>query len=186
MGEVTQELLLMDEIPPLGKWALLTRRIFIIGVLPAFSLGYLYEAMTIELPQRFLLISPRDFPTAVGTALVVATFLVAFLEVRKILFERRLAEGSSEGIHDDDRERITNWKDVFVTLGLLALYVASFSFLGFIISTFVFLVSVSTYLAPGRWVRNIVVSVFFVVCVYLLFDTLLSVRLPEWPLEGMF
>ncbi len=178
-----------DAIPPLGRWALLSRRIILIGVLPVFSIWYLAQAVTIPLPQRELLISPRDYPTVIGIAMLAVSLLVSGLEIRKAILRRRAAADtrtlSIEGTDDDDRERITNWKDAWITLGALVLYVATFSFLGFFLSTAGFLIGVSCYFAPKKWLRNIIVSVIFSVIVYLVFTQLLAVRLPVSPL-GIF
>jgi len=171
-----------DAPPPLGRWALLIRRAVLIGVLPLFSAWYLIQAITIQLPDRDLLISPRAYPTAIAIAMLAVSLLVSGLELRKVLLGRRGAAAGAgaptEGTDDDDRERITNWRDAWITLGALVVYVAVFSFLGFFLATTVFLVGVSTFFAPRKWLRNIIVSVVFSILVYLLFTELLAVRLP--------
>lgn len=177
-----------DVIPPLGPLAVLSRKVILIGVLPAFSIFYLWQALTIPLPTRTLLVSPRGFPTFIGIIMTLVAITLAILEVRKILQARRAVEGAPvlEGVDDDDPERITSWRDAWITVGALAVYIATFSFLGFFIATTLFLIGLSTYFARKNWLRNIIVSVLFSLAVFLLFSNVLAVRLPAGLLGGIF
>jgi putative tricarboxylic transport membrane protein len=176
-----------DVTPPLGPIAVLVRRIVLIGVLPLFAAFYLEQALTIPLPNRELIVSPRGFPTFVGVLMVVVTIILSITEIRKVLKARKADRATVvEGTDDDDTERITSWKDAWVTLLSLCVYVAVFSFLGFFISTTVFLIGLSTYFSRDKWLRNIIVSVLFSLAVFLLFSNLLQVRLPAGLLSGLF
>jgi len=179
-----EEAALADIAAPLGRWALLSRRIILIGAIPAFAGFYLWQALTIALPNRPLLVSPRGFPTLVAVLMAIVAIAIAIIEIRKILRERRGAE-LREGADDDDTERITSWRDAWVALGALVVYIAVFSFLGFFLATTLFLVGTSTYFAPRKWLRNVIASVLFSIAVYLLFTQLLQVRLPAGLLAGV-
>jgi putative tricarboxylic transport membrane protein len=175
------------ELPPLGRVAIWVRHLSIIVVFPAFSLFYLWEATTVALPKRELLVSPRGFPTAIAIAMVVVSVLLAALQVFQLV-KRRLAERNGSTTNepeDDDRERITCWRDAWVTFGALIAYVAVFSYLGFAVSTLIFLAGLSSYLDPRHWIRNVIVSAIFAGAVYYLFTYLLGVQLPGGLLAGV-
>ncbi|KWX68979.1 hypothetical protein ASJ79_02545 [Mycobacterium sp. NAZ190054] len=175
------------ELPPLGHVATWIRHVSIIVVFPAFALFYLWQARTVELPNRELLVSPRGFPTAIAVAMVVVSVLLAALQVLKLV-RQRLARRNGTTVaedKDDDRERITCWRDAWVTLGALVVYIAVFPHLGFALSTLLFLAGLSTYLAPRHLVRNVIVSAIFAGVVYYLFTYLLGVQLPAGLLSGV-
>lgn len=176
------------EAPPLGPIASWVRHIAIIVVFPGFALFYLQQALTIQLPKRELLVSPRGFPTTIAVAMVAVTVTLAVLEVVRLVRLRQAARRGTpvNEAEDDDRERITTWRDAWVTLGALIVYIAVFTFLGFAIATFLFLVALSTYLGPRHWVRNVIASAVFSVAVYFLFAHLLGVQLPAGLLAGVF
>lgn len=177
-----------EPAPPLGPIAKWIRHISIIVVFPGFALFYLSQAMTLPLPNRVLLVSPRGFPTTVAVAMVVVSVLLAVLEVIRLIRHRHAARAGTTLVEaeDDDRERITSWRDAWVTLAALVVYVAVFSALGFAIATFVFLAGLSTYLSPRHWIRNVIVAAMFSVAVYFLFSHLLGVQLPAGLLSGIF
>ena len=174
--------------PPLGPVAKWIRHISIILVFPGFALFYLWQAMTLPLPNRVLLVSPRGFPTVVGVAMLAVTVLLAVLEVIRLVRHWQAARTNTTitEAEDDDRERITSWRDAWVALVALIVYVAVFRELGFAIATFVFLAGLSTYLSPRKWIRNLIVAALFSVAVYFLFSHLLGVQLPAGLLDGIF
>lgn len=177
-----------QEPPPLGLVAMWVRHVTIIVVFPVFSLLYLWQATTIPLPKRELLVSPRGFPTTIAVAMVIVSVVLAALEVarltRKWLAQRNRAVLDEP--EDDDRERITSWRDAWVTAGALVAYIALFTFLGFAVATLLFLSGLSCYISPRHWMRNVIVSVVFSAAVYYLFSYVLGVQLPSGLLSGVF
>lgn len=179
-----------DEEPParpLGPIAMWVRRVSLIGVFPAFAVFYLTQALTLELPNRELPVSPRSFPTTIAVVMVLVTTAIAAMEIVRIVRKR---QAESDGLNfgepeDDDRERITHWPDAWIALGALVVYILVFAFLGFEISTFAFLFGLSTYYQPRKWLRNLIASVVFAVLVYVLFAHLLGVQLPSGLLKGI-
>jgi putative tricarboxylic transport membrane protein len=174
-------------VVPWGPLATWVRRFALIVLFPAFSIFYLSQALTIELPNRELLVSPRGFPTTVAIVMIAVSVALAVLELVRLVRGRR---AESEGRilvdqEDDDTERISSWRDVWVTLGALAIYIALFTVLGFAIATFLFLMGVSTYFQPAKWLRNLISCAVFSVAVYLLFAHVLGVQLPGGLLAGV-
>lgn len=170
-----------DQPTPIGPIALLTRRIVLIVVLPVFSSAYLWQALSIPMPARQLVVSPRAFPTVVACLMLVVAIAIAVTEVIKIA----RAKGATEGTDDFDIERISSWRDAWVALGAYLVYVLVFPHLGFLVATVLFIIALSTYLAPKKWLRNTIVAVVFTAAIYALFTTLLSVRLPAGILSGL-
>lgn len=175
------------EIVPLGPVAALLRRTILIGVLPVLSGGYLWQASVIALPERALAVSPRSFPIVLGVLMCVTALGLAVVEVRRMLAARGAATRDEEVAPeiDDDQERITSWRDAWVTFAALVVYVATFALLGFVVSTVAFLICLSTYFSPRRLLRNAIVSVVFSAAVYLLFVNVLNVQLPAGLLSGV-
>lgn len=173
----------------LGPIALFIRRVILIGVLPIFSSLYLWQALVIEVPGRDLVVSPRAFPTLIAVLMVAVSLTIAGLEVRKALLGRRTVTEAipviTEGMDDDDGERISSWRDTWITLGAFTLYVILFPMLGFIVATVAFVFGLSSYLQRGKLLRNAIVAVIFPVLIYLVFTELLGVRLPAGILEGV-
>ena len=175
------------QVPPLGPITILTRRLCLIVVLPAFAVFYLWQALTIPLPARTLVVSPRGFPTLIGTLMVLVTVAIAVLEIRKL---RRAARAQQAWWKvpdeaDEDTDRITSWRDAWVSLGALVVYVVVMPEAGFLVSTPLFLGGLATYFAPRSWLRNVIVAVLFSVMVHLVFNELLGVRLPTGLLTGL-
>ncbi|MFV2023460.1 tripartite tricarboxylate transporter TctB family protein [Micromonospora sp. LOL_028] len=176
-----------EKLPPLGPVAAIIRRACLIGVLPAFSVIYLWQAMTITLPARTLIVSPRGFPTLLGVLMVIVTVAIAGTELLKIHRDRRARAAGTEVADDvdDETDRITSWRDAWATVAALVAYIMLFSTLGFLVSTALFLAGLSTYLTPKKWPRNVIVAVFFAGAVHLIFTELLGVQLPAGILTGL-
>ena len=70
-------------------------------------------------------------------------------------------------------------------LALLLGYILVFVWLGYVLSTFLFLACATMLLAPKKPVRNLIFAAVFSVIVYLSFTEGLNVLLPPGPLGGM-
>jgi putative tricarboxylic transport membrane protein len=175
------------DVVPLGPVATLIRRAMLVGVLPLFSLFYLWQALEIKVPARALVVSPRTFPVIIGALMCATAVALAVMEVRRMLGDRAAAARGEEVAPeiDDDQERITSWRDTWATVAGLIAYVATFTVLGFFVSTLLFLVALSTYFAPRRLLRNTIVSIAFSLGVYMLFVNVLNVQLPAGLLSGV-
>lgn len=66
-----------------------------------------------------------------------------------------------------------------VTVALFTAYLAVLIPVGYILSTFAFLMAMTTYVEPRKVVRNLVYAVVFSVVVYYLFGSVLQVQLPR-------
>jgi putative tricarboxylic transport membrane protein len=67
---------------------------------------------------------------------------------------------------------------VLLTFGLFTAYILVFVPLGYLLSTFAFLIALTTVVEPRRWLRNLLYSAGFALAVYFLFTRALQVDLP--------
>jgi len=72
-----------------------------------------------------------------------------------------------------------DWKNGAWVLACLFLYFLVLERLGFIITTFFFIILLQLSFRPRRWVGIVMISVLTVLCSYLLFVRLLGVVMPE-------
>jgi putative tricarboxylic transport membrane protein len=181
------------------SWALLIRRVCMVGVLPGFAALYLWQATQIHLPRRTLVVSPRAFPIFVGVLMLLVAVVLAVKELRTPApapAPARPADPAPEPAgtdeesapvtvtledmpdDEDEDDRMSSWRDAWIVLGSLLVYVIFFRGSGFVISTTIFLFGLSTYFAPKSWLRNAIVSIAFSVLAYYLFRSVLGVQLP--------
>jgi putative tricarboxylic transport membrane protein len=75
--------------------------------------------------------------------------------------------------------RPDSWQKVTVALGALLAYWAALQYLGFPITTFLFLAFLLRWIEPQKWVVTLLTALFATTGSYLLFDLWLKVRLPK-------
>ena len=144
---------------------------------------YLVAALQIEQdPSRASVLGPRVAPLLIGAATVACAIALVIQGLRG-------ATATDEGEHpatDVVRETTAANEDrhpksrraVVVTFVLFAVYIVAFIPLGYLLSTFGFLVALTSYHDRGRLVRNCVFAGVFTPGVYLLFNYGLRVQLP--------
>lgn len=126
---------------------------------------------------------PRVMPTVVSAGLLVCGVLLV------LTASRRHDEGIEETLFDDgDEDELealldpdeapVPWRGLLVVLGLMVVFALLFIPLGFILSTMLFLGTVTTWADPRRWLRNWIFAAALPVAVYLLFTQVLAVALP--------
>jgi putative tricarboxylic transport membrane protein len=69
-------------------------------------------------------------------------------------------------------------KRLAITLSVLFLYSVSLAYLGFVITTFLFMMLLLQCLEPQRWMTSVIVAFITSVSVYLLFVLFLKVQFP--------
>ena len=136
-----------------------------------FAVGYLAAAFAIpESSFENTPVGPKAVPIAIGVALATASLALA---IRGFVWgrSRRDAASGDEAPPQDLRK-----------LGVVALmllgYILIFVPLGYAISTFLFMLAVTTYLDHEHWMRNLVYAVVFSVVVYSIFVYVFGVQLP--------
>jgi putative tricarboxylic transport membrane protein len=141
------------------------------GFMFVFAVGYLAAAFAIpESSFENTPVGPKAVPIAIGVALAAASLALA---IRGFVWgrSRRDAASGDEAPPQDLRK-----------LGVVALmllgYILIFVPLGYAISTFLFMLAVTTYLDREHWMRNLVYAVVFSVVVYSIFVYVFGVQLP--------
>ena len=136
-----------------------------------FAVAYLAAAFAIPKPSfENAVVGPKAVPIAIGVALAAASLALA---IRGFVWgrSRRDAAWGDEAPPQDLRK-----------LGVVALlllgYILIFVPLGYAISTFLFMLAVTTYLDREHWIRNLIYAVVFSAVVYSIFVYVFGVQLP--------
>ena len=161
------------------------------GVIAA-ALGavYLAAAFTIEPdPSSTSVVGPQVAPMVIGAATVVCALALVVQGVRRGEDEDR-AEPGDTGAGADGAPSVPasgirglTQRQVLVTFVIFGAYVVAFIPLGYLLSTFLFLVAMTTYVERQKIVRNCVFGAVFSPAVYVLFNYGLQVELPA---PGLF
>jgi putative tricarboxylic transport membrane protein len=148
------------------------------GILLAFALFYLATASTIE-KSSFgdAPVGPKALPIIIGVGLAFASLALMARSLR----QTPAGEQAEEREEDPDNPAQSPAR-FFVVVGLFLGYVIVFLPLGYMISTFLFLLGTTMYLDREHPVRNVVYSLAFSMIVYFVFTELLGVVLPMGPL----
>jgi len=116
-------------------------------------------------------LGPQAFPRLLGIGLLLTAvgLLVEVLRARKSRIAAAEGKTSGEGRYYAVVVGATIWT---------ALYFAAFEWLGYAISTSIYLLAMMSYFRRGKWTSNGLTSVFYSFGSYLIFTRLLLVSLP--------
>jgi len=157
--------------------------------LAAAVLGAVYLAAAFQIepdPSTTSVVGPRAAPIVIGAAMILCALALLFrgLTAPQVPVGSR-SPGAGQGQHSSEAGATSGGlrqRQVLVVFGLLAAYIVAFIPLGYLLSTFVFLVAVTTYVERRRLVRNCIFAAAFAAVVYVLFNYGLKVVLPPGPL----
>lgn len=113
--------------------------------------------------------SAGAFPMAMSAVMVVSLVMVLFKTVRR---------PAPDAVIERFRKEILP-ATVLVFCGLILIYSLILNWLGFIPSSFLFLLVSITFLQGGRFLRALGLSVLSIICVYVVFRLVFQVVLPE-------
>ena len=128
-----------------------------------FSVCYIVATTRISKITVSSFVGTKEFPFFVGISL----FLLSLVLLIKSFKERKKT----------DQSAVSKDKIIFVTLSIIG-YILILQFTGYIISTFLFLMTVLLILNKGKVYLNIVIAVVSAVVAYFLIKTL-QITLPE-------
>jgi len=157
------------------------------GVIAA-ALGavYLAAAFTIEPdPSSTSVVGPQVAPIVIGAATVLCAVTLVVQALRAGEGDDRPesdAEGDSSGSASPGLAGLSQ-RQVLVTFTIFGAYIVAFIPLGFLLSTFLFLVVMTTYVERHKLLRNCIFGAVFSPAVYVLFNYGLQVQLPS---PGLF
>ncbi|WP_091740302.1 tripartite tricarboxylate transporter TctB family protein [Marininema mesophilum] len=113
-------------------------------------------------------VGPDVFPFGLGILLVLLSIRLFYETFR---------------YQANEQEKVTlDWKRFLIVIVAVLFYASSLEWLGYILSTFIFLVITFQTMERGKWISTILVSGFFSGGVYYLYVNVLKGVLPSFPL----
>jgi putative tricarboxylic transport membrane protein len=116
-------------------------------------------------------LGPKAFPRLLGIGLLI-TAGVLFLEILR-------ARKAPPTETTEDPVEPPHWPLLGGVVVWTAAYFAVFTTFGFVLSTTVYLLGMTFWFHRGHWLMNVLTSVLFSVCSYLMFTKLLGVTLAQ-------
>ena len=119
-------------------------------------------------------IGPRLFPYIIGTATILCGGVLVFKDLRakeRPAFSFKFQEDHAV------------WTKIAICVVLGVFYGKALDFLGYVISTFIFMLCCSTLINLGRTKQNIIISTLFSLVTYVVFAIGLELSLPRGLLD---
>ena len=141
--------------------------------------GVVYGIMAYLIPRSSIGIpmAPSIFPLILASGMVLFGII---LLLKSRLSDLKLAiqkDKDNRNEHEIKRTRMI-WVSVISTI----LYALTYEYLGYVISTFIFMLINLANTEKDKWVRNAIVAIIFSITVYYLFFYVLGISLPITPI----
>jgi putative tricarboxylic transport membrane protein len=146
------------------------------GALFLVSLVVFWDTHRLVLPTNNTIVSPRTFPYAVATLLLVASIGVAIEVLRG-------RAGVPEGTNPTEPFQKADLRTMAIIIFSIGLHVFLLERTGYIISAAISFWGVAYAFGAKKIVRVGAISLFFATLVYFSFTNLLDIQLPQWVLE---
>jgi putative tricarboxylic transport membrane protein len=146
------------------------------GALFLVSLVVFWDTHRLVLPTNNTIVSPRTFPYAVATLLLVASIGVAIEVLRG-------RAGVPEGTNPTEPFQKADLRTMAIIIFSIGLHVFLLERTGYIISAAISFWGVAYAFGAKKIVRVGAISLFFAALVYFSFTNLLDIQLPQWVLE---
>ncbi|MEN1969568.1 tripartite tricarboxylate transporter TctB family protein [Lentibacillus sp. N15] len=117
---------------------------------------------------------PGFFPTIIGLALLILSIFNLMKDVKD---KHKNTAAMSEKAEDDKGKRYV--KDMAWVIVFIIAFIAALTTLGGIVSMVLFTFGILLYLNRGKVVQNVIISVIFPTCLFLLFEVWLHAGIPE-------
>jgi putative tricarboxylic transport membrane protein len=140
------------------------------------SLVVFWDTHRLVLPTNNTIVSPRTFPYAVATLLLVASIGVAIEVLRG-------RAGVPEGTNPAEPFQKADLRTMAIIVFSIGLHVFLLERTGYIISAAISFWGVAYAFGAKKIVRVGAISLFFAALVYFSFTNLLDIQLPQWVLE---
>lgn len=147
------------------------------GATSVVAAGYLYATSRLQVPEMVDPVGPTSFPYLIGICLLLCVAGLLFEGVSKA----RIASSPEK---DKDEKSAWDYLVSAAVIGWTLLYFLAFARAGFVLSTSIFLVGLTSVFHRGFGVVNLLVSIGFSVVSYLLFTRFFEVMLPPGPFFG--
>ena len=140
------------------------------------SLVVFWDTHRLVLPTNNTIVSPRTFPYAVATLLLVASIGVAIEVLRG-------RAGVPEGTNPTEPFQKADLRTMAIIVFSIGLHVFLLERTGYIISAAISFWGVAYAFGAKKIVRVGAISLLFAALVYFSFTNLLDIQLPQWVLE---
>lgn len=165
----------MDKVKKTANFDFLTGAIAIV-------LGIIYGILAYTLKRSPMgnPMSPSIFPLILAAAMVIFGIILILksnLEMTKAAFRNIKSSTTANDI--------LSRKMILMTVIASVVYALIFNKLGYVLSTFLFMMVVLTFTNGKKWVKNAIVAAIFSVVVYYIFFYLLHISLPMTPFINM-
>lgn len=165
-------------------------------VAAVLGVGYLVAAFQIEPdPSSTSVVGPQAAPLVIGAAIVACSLVLVVQALRapanqspeaeeERSAQRSASPGEGPGAADERSEETVpesarmSQRQVLVVSAIFAAYIVAFIPIGYLLSTFAFLVGLTTYVDRKKLVRNCIYAGVFSPVVFVLFNYGLQVQLP--------
>ena len=113
------------------------------------------------------------FPFMAGIVLIPLSLGVSLAA----LWPQGATAGAAEG-REKFFPRADSWKKILLALGALLFFWQALGYLGFLLTTFVFIVFLLRFIEPQKWTTVLATAVLTTGIAYIVFNLLLNVSLP--------
>ena len=164
------------------KFSFQRYRDMILGIF-LLALGIFYTVFAQQIKTRPKLTpsyaGARVFPTLLGILLIILSVCMIFQSIRKM---------KTMQVSDSKKMSKVDLFSILLTFAAMVLYIIILPYLGFIISTIIFLFGQITILAPKdkrNYLLFAIVAVVFTIIAFIAFRIGLSQLLPRGPIEAL-
>lgn len=77
------------------------------------------------------------------------------------------------------------WKNIILVSGAIFVFYLVFESVGFLLSTFLFMLALIRFVVPHKWSHSAWVAAVITICSYVMFEKLLQSNLPKGLFEGL-
>lgn len=147
-----------------------------------FGAWFLLQATQLRAGPGYAAVGPRVFPTAVGVGLIASGLAVLFGALRRSPAAAPVLDVDTTAPLDAETDLETDWPTLGIVAALLAIAIALFQPLGFVITSASFLVACARALGSRSLLRDLAAGLGVSLVTYAVFTYLLGLELPDGPL----
>ncbi|MFB5675017.1 tripartite tricarboxylate transporter TctB family protein [Paenibacillus terreus] len=131
------------------------------------GIGFMWQSTQISASAYGSTVGPNIFPFCLGGLLILLSI--------RLFYEVLVSKGG------DYKAAKLDYKRFLLIFGSAVLYALLFETLGYILTTFLFLLFCFQVLERGKWLKSVLIAALFAVGVYVLFVVILEGSMPGFP-----
>ncbi|MFC0472532.1 tripartite tricarboxylate transporter TctB family protein [Halalkalibacter kiskunsagensis] len=125
-------------------------------------------------------LNPGSFPQLIAILLALLSLILIILKGKELLSQK--AEIHKKNVSEYLKELFVEYKLVFIAIVNLFLYIFLMQFIGFVVTTIIFIIVTGLIIGPKKKkdiVKISIISVVITVTAYIFFENVLYVRFPS-------